>query len=298
MSNTLTGLSNTLLAWDAGVIQAELNKILNPVIGKITAFDAFATKFDNVPSGTGTINVPIPTYPTGSSKNSFAVINGAVTNAPITLSNDYTVFYAFNPAEAQASGLSNLINTFIKPAIYGIEAQLQADAYALLASFATSSVKPATSVACSSSAVIAVNADLSAAGINGERILVLNSSYYWNGLMADLSNKNNAAGAIAIQTGSPSNPFGMLVAESQLLPTTSNLVGFTGTKGGIIIGTAIPQVVHSNGQSVVINSPASGLNVLVEQYYDEANRRFVIGASVVGNAALGNTSALKRLVSA
>ena len=298
MSNTLTGLSNTLLAWDAGVIQAELNKVLNPVIGKITAFDAFATKFDNVPSGTGTINVPIPSYPTGSNKNNFAVIGGTVTNQPITLSNDYTVFYAFNPAEAQASGLTNLVRTFIAPAIYGIEAQLQADAFALLTNFVTSSVKPATAVGCSSSAIIAVNADLSNAGINGDRILVLNSSYYWNGLMADLSNKNNAAGAIAIQTGSPSNPFGMLVAESQLLPTTSNLVGFTGTKGGIIVGTAIPMVQHPNGQSVTITSPASGLNVLVEQYYDEANRRFVIGASVVGNVALGNTGAVKRIVSA
>lgn len=298
MSNTLTGLSNTLLAWDAGVIQAELNKVLNPVISKVTAFDAFATKFENIPSSTGTINVPIPTYPTGADKNSFTITNGAVTNATITLTYDYTKFYAFNPAEAQSSGLTNLVKTFIAPAIYGIEAQLQADAFALLSNFATSSVKPSAAVSCSASAVIGINAALSAAGINGDRVLVLNSSNYWNGLIADLSNKNNVIGANAITNGSPNNPFGMLVSEAQLLPTTANLVGFAGTKGGIIVGTAIPQVIHPNGQALVIQSPASGLNVLVEQYYDEANRRFVIGASVVGNVAVGNTGALQRVVSA
>jgi hypothetical protein len=297
MSNTLTSLTNTLLAWDAGVIQAELNKVLNPVIAKVTPFDAFATRFDSVPSGNGTINVPIPTYPTGSSKSGISIITASVTNAPVTLTNDYTVFYAFNPVEVQTSGLTNLVNTFIAPAIYGIEAQLQADAFALLASFPTSSVKPTTTAYFSSSAITAINADFSNSGINGDRVLVTNAACYW-ALIDNLSSKGNAAGAAAIQSGSPNNPFNMAIAEGQLLPSANNLVAFGGTKGGIIVATAIPPVIHPNGQSITITSPRSGLNVLVEQYYDESNRRWVIGASVVGNVVTGNTGALKRIVSA
>ena len=297
MSNTLTGLSNTLLAWDAAVVQAELDKVLAPVASKVTPFAAFAARFDNIPSATGTVNVPIATYSTGSNVNNHVITNAVVTTKTLTLSNDYTWFFAFSPAETQASGLSNLVNTYVAPAINAIEAQLQGEAFALLSNFATSSVKPAIAASASLAQFIALNADLSNAGINGERILVLNSNYFWNGLIADLASKNNSAGATAIQTGDANNPLGMKVSEAQTLPTTSNLVGFAGTKGGIIVGTAIPNVAHSNGQSIVVTSPASGLSVLVEQYFDEANRKHVIGASVVGNVAVGN-ACLKRIVSA
>lgn len=300
MANSTTGFTNTLLAWDAGVIQAEINRIQAVVGAKVNPFSGFATRFENIPSGTGVINVPIPTYSTTCGKNSYTITDATTTNAPLTLNTDYTKFVAFNPAEAQTAGLTNLVNTFIAPAIYAVEAQLTTDAYALLTSFATCSVKPAAAVTMSGSNALAIQSALSTAGINGERILVLNSSYFWNGIMTDLSKQNNSAGAAAIASGAPNNPYGFTggVMEAQLLPTAGNLVGFTGTKGGIVVGTAIPNVVHANGSSVVIQSPTSGLNLLVEHFYDESNRKWVIGASVIGAVATGNTGAVQRIVSA
>jgi len=296
MANSIPGFTNTINAFNANLIEAELSKVTNAVIGQVTPFSAYTAKFSDVQSATGTINIPIPVYSTGSGVNSFTIDDATATTKTINLSNDYTKFYAFNPVEMQNGGLQYLVTAFVKPAVYAIEAQLQSDAFALLTNFATASIKPATATACSSSVVTALNAALSTAGINGERKLVLNSSYFWTGLMDDLSKKGNQAGADAIRSGSPNNPFNMGVYEAQLLPTAGNLVGFTGTAGGIIIGTAIPQVVHANGEQAVITTP-SGLNVLVEKYFDESKRKYVVGCSVVGNVAVGN-AALLRIVSA
>jgi len=309
MSNTLTGLTNTLLAWDAGVIQAELNKVLAPVAPKITPLSAFGAYFSNVPSGTGTINVPIPTYPTASQLNAgsgITISNAVVTNAPITLSNDWYQFFGFNPVEVQSAGITNLVNTFIAPAIYAIESTITSASFALaLANFSTSSIKATTSAYFSASAVTAINAELSKLGINGDRIMVLNSDYYWNGIINDLSKKNNQAGADAIASGTPNNPFRTTISEGAILSSqfgsatvgSGSFIGFAGTRGGIVVGTAIPQVVHTNGQSLVLQSPVSGMYVLVEQYYNEYLRQHIIGASVVGNVVKGN-NCLELLVTA
>lgn len=300
MSNTLTGLSNTLMAWDAGIVQSEINNVLNPVAAKITAFGAFASRFANIQASNGTINVPIPTYATGSSTGTGGTIiisNGVTTNAQLTLANDWYQYYAFNPVEAQSSGLSNLIQTFVAPAIYAVEATILSASLAVVATnFSTSSLcKPPIAASGSLAQFINLNADLSNNGINtGDRILCLLSSYYWQGLMQDLSNKNNSAGANAIQSGNPNNPLGMVVSEVSptYLPSVNNLVGFGGTKGGIIVGTAIPNLIHGTGTSMVVTSP-NGIPMLLETFVNDNTRQWVIGASVVGNAVKGNNSLLR-----
>jgi hypothetical protein len=298
MANNISAFSNTILGFDIADIQTELQNVTTPVIQNITPFDAFESRFFNVPSPNGTIVVPLIGYTTGSQTNTGTgtLTYGTATATSVTLSGlqDWYQIIPFNPTEVQTAGIVNLAR-YIDSAMYSIDSQALSASYAVAANFATSSVHPASGSSATFGIAqgIAINADLSKKGINGRRILALNYDYYWNGLLADLATKNNTAGAQAIQSGSPNNPLGMLTVESQFAFAGTNTVGLTGTKGGIILGTAIPNVVHANGTAAVLISPRSGMPMLIEQYFNENTRQHMIGASVLGQAAAGNSCLLR-----
>lgn len=294
MSNILTGFSKTFLIWDVESVQTVIDNLTQPPVSKPTPLSVFASQFTALPTPSGIVNIPVPTYPTGADDltSGMVVTDAQETTYQLTVNRDAGKFYAFRPAEAQQFGAEYIVKSFLAPAIYAIDATLNSASYALLPSFATSSVKPATTTAFSSSVMTSLNAGMSAAGINGERFAVLNSGNFW-ALIDDLSKKGNSAGAAAILSGNPNNPFATATVEAQLLPTVGNLVGFCGNKGGIAVGTAIPDVQHATGEKFVYKSPWTGVNYLVENYYDETNRKHIIGASVVYNVASVNPSILR-----
>lgn len=297
MANILSGFSKTFLIWDVAAVSDAIDAITKPPVSRPTPLNAFSTVYSELPTPSGIINVPVPTYPTGADSFASGVVitDAQETTYQLTVNNDAGKMYAVRPGEIQQYGLEYIVKSYLAPAIYAIDATLNSASFALLSTFVTSSVKPATSTAFSSSNMTALNVQLSNAGINGDRFCVLNTAYYWN-LVNDLSNKNNQVGADAVVNGSANNPFKMTTLEAQLLPSLSNLVGFVGTKNAIALGTAIPQVVHPNGNQFVYKSPWTGIPYLVEDYYDESNRKRVVGASVIYGAASVNPS-IQRIVS-
>ena len=298
-----TNFGSTFMGWDINVISERLQEIITPATQKPTALAAFSTYFSDIPAPSGIISVPIVTYPT--SADSF--LNGGVSLGATASVQQLSVttpigkFFPFSPTDAQQYGLDNLLKTWVAPAIYACDRTISSASLAVAlnaSNFSTSSVKFATSASLGTNGATQVQAQLSLAGINGERIAVLSPTYYW-GLIADIATKGNAAGAAALQAGSPNNPFGMSVIEGQDLPAlpantalTSSIVGFVGNKAGVAVGTAIPQVFHATGEQMVVKSPYTGVNYLLEKYFDDTltQRNWYIGcSSIYGVAKVQNT---------
>jgi hypothetical protein len=308
MAKDFTNVGSTFMAWDIAVIQARLNELITPATQKPTALNAFSTYFSDIPAPSGIISVPLVTYPTSadSLNNGMVSTSATASVASLTVNNDIGKFFPFNPADAQQFGLDNLLKTWIQPAMYACDRTVSSASMAVAlngANFATASVKAPNSSSFNVALTGRLQAELSTAGINGERIAVLSPTYYW-GLITDIASKGNAAGAAALQSGSPNNPLGLVVVEGQDMPAlpadtaaTSSIVAVIGNKAGVAVGTAIPNVVHSNGSSVVLKSPSTGVNYLVEQYYDESNRRHLIGCSVIYGVAKVQ-STIKQVASA
>jgi hypothetical protein len=298
MANNLTPYGQTLLLQNVEALQTVIDTMTAPALNKPTPLSVFSTRFSDLPTPSGIISIPVPTYPTSADDLSSGMVVTDINSTlyQLTVNRDAGKFFAFRPAEAQQYGAEFIVQSFIAPAIYAIDATLNSGSFALLNNFATSSVKCATANSFSASAAIAVNAEASSNGINGDRFLVLNSPYFWSGLVNDLSQRGNTVGAAAVTNGSPNNPFNTVTVEAQLLPTANNLIGFYGNASGIVLGTAIPDVKHANGEAMIYKSPWTNINYLVENYYDEYRRQHLIGASVIWNVASTNNT-IRRLVS-
>lgn len=299
-----TNVGSTFMAWDVAVVQARLNELLTPALAKPSSLDAFACRFSDVPAPSGIISVPIITYPTSADDltGGMVVTTATASVAQLTVNRDIGKFFPFNPADAQQYGLDNLLKSWVAPAMYACDRTVASASLSVAltpSNFSTSSVKFPTSGSTTVANFGRLQADLSNQGINGNRVAVLNPYYYW-GLIANIAAAGNAAGAAAIQSGTPNNPLNLQVLEGQDLPatvgdtsTTSSIVGFVGVPSAIAVGTAIPQVVHANGQSVVLTSPNTKVPYLVESYFDETNRRWLVGASIVYGVAKVQGTALR-----
>lgn len=303
MANSITSFNTTFLGWDIDALSAEVNNIraLKPAV---TPFKVFTTVFGDVPTGVTNINIPIPVYPTGSNNLSNGPVFNDATTTTVTVvcNNDAGYFQKFNPSEVQNAGLANLVKAFIEPSIYGVDRTIFSASMATVisnTSNVTSSVRLGTGNTFSSSAVTALASELGVNNIPAEYVLV-ETTRYW-GLIADLASKGNQAGADAIRTGSPNNPFGVAIFPSNLIPASSgstgigtgNVVGIAGSSAAVAVGTAIPNVKHANGEQFLYVSPDTGMSYLVEQYFDESRRAFVIGASLLYGTATGTNSAEK-----
>ena len=295
MANNLSPFSKTFLIWDVETVSTITDTLTQPPVAKPVPFNVFASNFSDLPSPSGIISIPVPVYATSADDLSSGPVftDAQPNNYQLTVNRDAGKFYKWNPAEAQQYGSEYIVKSYILPPIYAIDSTLNSASFALLNSFPTSSVKPATATAMSASTALQFKSAMGNAGINGDQFMVLNTSYFWNGLVNDLSNKGNSVGAAAVTNGSPNNPFGMVTVEGQTLPTAGNLVGFCGNKSAIAIGTAIPNVQHANGEQFVYKSPWTGVNYLVEHYFDESRRANVIGASVLYNVAVVNPAILR-----
>lgn len=293
MANTLYG--QTLLYWDVMQYSDAIDSIGTPPVGKPIPFDIFSTYFKDMTAPSGIVEIPVPTYPTVSDDQS----NGLVTqninenSYQLAVNKPAGKFFKFNHGEVQQYGLEYFSRINLVPAMYAIDRTLESASFASLSSFNTCSVHPATPTTMSTNYMTQICTQLSVAGINGDRFVVLNSPYYW-GLINDLSNKNNQVGADAVRSGTPNNPFGVRVIEAQNFPSSgivANAVGFAGTKNAIALGTALPIVSHANANEVMAySSPFTKQTYLFEAYYESYLRSWVAGGSVVWNIATVNPS--------
>jgi hypothetical protein len=288
MATNFTNVGSTFMGWDIAVINARLGEIITPATLKATPLAAFSTYFSDIPSPSGIISVPLVTYPTSadSLNNGMVITSATASVANLTVNNDIGKFFPFNPANAQQYGLDNLLKTWLVPAMYACDRTLSSASLAIAlnsSNFATSSIHMASGSNFTVANAGLIQADLSNTGINGERIIVASPNYYW-GLITNIASAGNAAGAAALQSGSPNNPLGVSVIEGQDF-ASGNIIGFAGNKAAIAVGTALPNVLHLNGSTVKLTSPQTGVNYLAETYYDEVNRQWLIGCSVVYGAA-------------
>jgi hypothetical protein len=297
MANTLTSFNTTFLGFDVAALTAEINNI-RTLKAKVSPLKAWTTVFGDIPTGMTTMNIPLPVYPTGSADlTSGPVFQDVNSNTvAVVVNKDAGYLQKFNPLEVQNAGMPNLVRAFLEPAIYGCERTLMSASLSQAianTSNATSSYRVTTGATFSASMVASIAGELSVANIPRDFILV-EPTRYW-GLISNLSSTGNQAGADAIRNGSPNNPFGITVLESNLIPTmtgstgigTGNLVGLAGANSSVAIGTALPNVPHATGESFKYVAPDSGLTVLVENYFDESRRAWVIGASVLYGTATG-----------
>jgi hypothetical protein len=292
MANSITALNQTFLGYNVDVIREEVLKV-RTLTATHVPLGVFTTKFNTVPDGVTTVTIPLPTYPTGSANQNpgssgVTTFDAVANSVTVKIDTDTGVFYPFNPVEIQNNSLETIVQSFLSPAIYGVERTLLSASLGIgadIANFNSSSFKSSASAAVSASFITSLKAEMSTANINGEQFILWEPNRFWN-LVSNLSSLGNAAGAAAIQNGDANNPFGVVIKECQTLPTTNNLVGIGGVKTSIVLATAIPTVKHANGEAFIMTTPA-GASILVEQYYDEFRRQWLIGASVLYKAVKG-----------
>ena len=91
---------------------------------------------------------------------------------------------------------------------------------------------------------------------------------------------------------------GSKLVRSDRIPTAANLVGFVTDKSGLVIaGRALPTPSNTKG-SFIVKPTDSGLSVRFGMWYDEAKGKSFMRAELLVGAAVGNPSALIRVVSA
>lgn len=298
MANTLTGMSTTYLGKDIASLTEEL-KNLQALRPRINDFQAFLTVFRDVPEGVTTINVAVPVPITGSQDLSSGPVFYDVTSTgvSVTINRDTGLLAKYNPNEVQSYTLEQLAS-FLDQQIYGVERTFFSASLAqgLTNLHSTSSYRVTSDAAFTSSAVPGIAADLANSNITPEFVMV-NEAKVWK-LVDDLSNKGNSAGAQAILTGAPNNPYNVPILPSNLIPSltgsagvgTGNVVGISGQKGHVILATALPNVKHANGESFPFKSPRSGVTFLIENYYDESRRGWVMGPTCLWTVANGVAS--------
>lgn len=291
-TNQLTNYSPAFMGWDVEALKAAIDDLMTPAIVAPTPLKAFSTNFSNLPIPSGVINVPIQTWPTTANSNAGGVTinNATASSAQLVLNKDMGNFYQFNPAEVQQYGMGYAINSWIRPAIYGNDRFLASASLAVAltgGNFPSASVKFATSGSFTPAGVGQLNSQLSQQGINGERFAVLVPDYYWN-VQSSVAVLGNQAGADAIYN-TLKGMYKMNIVEGQDLPSisgvntalTSSIVGFSGNAAGIAVGTALPPIKHPSGEMFPYTSPWTGVTYLIEHYYDEHARAWIIGASFI-----------------
>jgi hypothetical protein len=292
MPNQFTNFGSTFMSWDVAVIQARINELNPPATLKPTPLKQFSTLFSELPSPSGIINVPINNYSsTADSGTGLTVSPVSASTVSLIVNQPITKFAGYNVVEVQQYGLDNLINNQILPGIYACDRTLVSASLAVAlnaANFSTSSLKLPNSSSVDITAIGNIQSAMSNAGINGNRFGVFAPTYYW-GAVSNIAKTGNAAGAAALQAGSPNNPMGMSVYEAQDLPplpvntaATSSIAGFVGVGSAIAVGTALPLVSHANGQAVPITSPWTGVTYLMENWFDEnVTRQHIMGPSLI-----------------
>jgi hypothetical protein len=133
------------------------------------------------------------------------------------------------------------------------------------------------------------------------RSLVLGSSYY-NALLKDSVIKDaSALGATANQTGSLPNLSGFITYRSSLVPANAeNLVGFAAYPSAIV--TAMRYLQPSGRSQDGVYRPVAdentGITLGYREFYDNDKGEVVAVLEAFYGYALGEASALKRVISA
>lgn len=302
MANTLTGYGQTILGKDIDGIQAELNKIVG-VRPNLNVIKKLGAQLNNVPKGTTTVNLPYPSFPTGSVSltSGVVVFDQTANNITLALSNDNGYFVGFNMTEVQQYDLPTLTTDYVATSVYGVDRTLLSASLEQIVkagNFNTASNWKGAAAACSQSALIELISEAETTyNLDPANIVVgLKSSYYW-ALVNSIAGNGNQAGADALRSGSPNNPFGVPVMNIPTMPSIGNSVGFIAQRGATILATAIPSVQHSTGESGIIVSPNTEVPMLFEYYFDDYRRKWLIGASCVWASSKGVANSALVIVS-
>jgi hypothetical protein len=296
MANTIdSGLNGTLIS-QAG---------LDAFVGAFAPMQAFTTDFDPAPaSKSDTIQVPY--VPAASSAADFA---GTYTRQDSTL-NKRTI--TLNKHKFVSWYLSDV--AIAKSPVVALERFGMQKGYQLAKAVFTDILSAVTNANFGAAAHTGLAANFDFADVidikqacdaadmpEAPRSLVLGSSYY-NALLKDSVIKDaSALGATANQTGSLPNLSGFITYRSSLVPANAeNLVGFAAYPSAIV--TAMRYLQPSGRSQDGVYRPVAdentGITLGYREFYDNDKGEVVAVLEAFYGYALGEASALKRIVSA
>lgn len=296
MANTLdSGLNGTLIS-QAG---------LDAFVGAFAPMQAFTTDFDPAPaSKSDTIQVPY--VPAASSAADFAGTytrqDSTLNKRTITLNkHKFVSWYLSDVAIAKSPAVA--LERFGMQKGYQLAKAVFVD---ILSAVTNANFGAAASTGLAANFdfadVIDIKQACDAADMpEAPRSLVLGSSYY-NALLKDTVIKDAAAlGATANQTGSLPNLSGFITYRSSLIPANAeNLVGFAAYPSAIV--TAMRYLQPSGRSQDGIYRPVAdentGITLGYREFYDNDKGEVVAVLEAFYGYALGEASALKRIVSA
>jgi len=292
MANTLPSL--TIIAQEALPVLQQAVPVLS----------AFTTDFSSEVAQQGSaVATRIPGSMTAnlySSATGYAPTDVSTTAVTVTLNAPAYAVVGFTDAEVGNLTMQRLINTFIKPAIYGVINKVASDTFALVTSgnygAATYIGTGYTFTNCIQSPMAA----LAAAGVTSDKAVILHSTPYY-GVLGDIKAQNIIGDTTVIREGYLGNLAGASVQMAAGLPSNGeNLVGFACGKEAIAIATRLP-FIPSNAPMISVENVTdekSGLTIQLRQWYSPDKGMYLFGAVLAYGVAKGNTSALKRITSA
>lgn len=296
MANTIdSGLNGTLIS-QAG---------LDAFVGAFAPMQAFTTDFDPAPaSKSDTIQVPY--VPAASSAADFAGTytrqDSTLNKRTITLNkHKFVSWYLSDVAIAKSPAVT--LERFGMQKGYQLAKAVFTDICSAITN-ANYGAAASTGLAANFdfADVIDIKQACDAADMpEAPRSLVLGSSYY-NALLKDTVIKDAAAlGATANQTGSLPNLSGFITYRSSLIPANAeNLVGFAAYPSALV--TAMRYLQPSGRSQDGVYRPVAdentGITLGYREFYDNDKGEIVAVLECFYGYALGEASALKRIVSA
>lgn len=296
MANTLdSGLNGTLIS-QAG---------LDAFVGAFAPMQAFTTDFDPAPaSKSDTIQVPY--VPAASAAADFAGTytrqDSTLNKRTITLNkHKFVSWYLSDVAIAKSPAVA--LERFGMQKGYQLAKAVFQDILSAVTN-ANFGAAAHTGVAANFdfADVIDIKQACDAADMpEAPRSLVLGSSYY-NALLKDSVIKDaSALGATANQTGSLPNLSGFVTYRSSLVPANAeNLVGFAGYPSAIVTAMRYLQPTGRSQDGVYrpVADENTGITLGYREFYDNDKGEVVAILEAFYGYAVGEASALKRIVSA
>lgn len=296
MANALTSLTHTLLAQTA----------LDAFTVALTPLRAFATNFSEASSQRGNA-IKVPFIESADAATSFAgtytMQDADATGKTITLSNHDFVSWSLTDTEIANNPQVELERFARQKGFQLAKLVLQTIWSQVTAANYGSAIFTGAASTFDSDDLADIREDLVQAGFpDMDRNLVLKETYYTY-LLKDADVKDASASSISapVLEGSVRRLMGINIFESTLIPANGeNLVGFACHPDGMLVGMRYlaPQPGHNYNQAVPLTDPESGITIGFREWYDPDTGTMKRVLECLYGYAVGNASAVKRLVSA
>lgn len=298
MANTINSSLNGTLITQAA---------LEAFTGSFAPMNAFTTDFDPAPaSKSDTIHVPY--VPLASAATDFVAANGytrqdsTISKKTITLNKHKFVSWYLTDVEASKSPAISL-ERFGAQKGYQLAKAVFTDVMSAVtaANFGAAAFTGAANTFDYSDVVDIKDACDTADMPSTPRSLVLSSTYY-NSLLKDTVVKDlSAYGSNANQTGQVARLAGFNLADSTLIPgNAENLVGMACYPSAIVVAMRYLNPLGGGGDGVyrAIADNNTGITLGYREFYDNDKGARVAVLEAFYGYSVGETAALKRLVSA